>query len=112
MYTLQGKTRSTRHMLSTLDSHMVPDHTSLMFHVGNLSLVPTRMKQAPTPWRSLGDLIPLPHDSLEVGEGGFSQEVTQLLQLTRPITPACDWYIQYLLTGANPLVVNQLRWGL
>jgi hypothetical protein len=55
MYTLQGKTRSTRHTLSTLDSRIVLDHTSPMVHVGNLSLVPTRMKHVPTPERSLDD---------------------------------------------------------
>jgi hypothetical protein len=41
----------------------------------------------------------LPHDSLGVGERGFGQVVTQLHQLTAPITPACDWYVQYLLEG-------------
>jgi hypothetical protein len=40
-------------MLSTLDSHMVPDHTSHVVHVGNLLQVPTKSKQAPTPGRSL-----------------------------------------------------------
>jgi hypothetical protein len=40
-------------MLSTLDSLMVPYHTSLMVLVGNLSLVLTRMKHASTPRRSL-----------------------------------------------------------
>jgi hypothetical protein len=55
MYTMQRKTRSTCHTLFTLDSCMVPDHTSPMVHVGNLSLVPTRMKQTPTPGRSLGN---------------------------------------------------------
>jgi hypothetical protein len=55
MYTLQGKTQSTLHTLSTLDLHRVPDPTSHVVHVGNLSLVPTRMKQAPTPGRSLSD---------------------------------------------------------
>jgi hypothetical protein len=55
MYTLQGKTRSTHHMLSTLDSRMVLDHTSLVVCVGNLSLVLIRMKQTPTPGGSLGD---------------------------------------------------------
>jgi hypothetical protein len=34
---------------------MVPDHTFPVVRVGKLSLVPTRMKQAPTPGRSLGD---------------------------------------------------------
>jgi hypothetical protein len=55
MYTLQGKTRLTRHTLSTLDSRIVLDHTSLVVCVGNLSLVPTMSKHAPTPEISLGD---------------------------------------------------------
>jgi hypothetical protein len=55
MYTLQGKTRSTRHTLSTLDLHRVPNHTSHVVYVGNLSLVLTRTKHAPTPGRSLSD---------------------------------------------------------
>jgi hypothetical protein len=42
-------------MLSTLDSLMVPDHTSPVVYVGNLLLVPTRMKHAPTLERSLDD---------------------------------------------------------
>jgi hypothetical protein len=75
-------------MLSTLDLHRVPDPTSHVVCVGNLSLVPTMMKQTPTPGRSLGNqrqtdpavalghLIPLSHDSLGVGERGFGQVVT------------------------------------
>jgi hypothetical protein len=50
----------------------------------------------PSPWVTS---FPLPHDSLGVGERGFSQVVTQLHPLTGPTTPACDRYIQYLLTG-------------
>jgi hypothetical protein len=53
-----------------------------------------------------------PHDSLGVGERGFSQVVTQLHQLTGPITPACDRYVQYLLVGANPSILNWHRRGL
>jgi hypothetical protein len=34
MYTLQGKTRPTHHTPSMLDLCMVPDHTSLVVHVG------------------------------------------------------------------------------
>jgi hypothetical protein len=34
---------------------MVPDHTSLVVHVGNLLQLPTRIKHAPTPERSLGN---------------------------------------------------------
>jgi hypothetical protein len=55
MYTLQGKTKTTRYMLSTLDLHMVLNHTSHMVHVGNLSLIPTRSKQGSTPGTSIGD---------------------------------------------------------
>jgi hypothetical protein len=32
--------------------------------------------------------------------------------LTGPISPACDRYVQYLLAGANPSVLNRHRWGL
>jgi hypothetical protein len=124
MYTLQGKTRSTRHTLFTLDSRMVPDHTSLVVHVGNLLLVPTSTKHDPTPGRSLDDKdrlarpssrvtsFFLPHDSLGVGEGGFGQVVTQLYQLTGHITLASDRYVQCLLMRANPSVLNRHRRGL
>jgi hypothetical protein len=75
-------------MLSMLDSRIVPDHTSPAVRIGNLSLVPTRMKQAlhleedlatknrlarPMPWATSFILC---HDSLGVGERGFSQVVT------------------------------------
>jgi hypothetical protein len=33
-------------------------------------------------------------------------------RLTRPISPACDRYVQYLLPGSNPSVLNWHRWGL
>jgi hypothetical protein len=55
MYILQGRARLTRHTLFTLDLHMVQDHTSPVVRVGNVSLVPTIMKQTPTPERSLSD---------------------------------------------------------
>jgi hypothetical protein len=51
----------------------------------------------------------LPHDSLGVGERGSGQVVTQLHQLIGSIILACDWYIQYLFTGANPSVLNRHR---
>jgi hypothetical protein len=55
MYTMWRKTRSTCHTLSMLDLCMVLGHTSPMVYVGNLSLVPTRTKHAPTPGRSFVD---------------------------------------------------------
>jgi hypothetical protein len=79
----------------------------------NLSLAPMKSKQAPTPRRSLGnqrqtspavvlgDLIPPPMRQPWSSERGFGPMVTQLHQLTGPISPACDQYVQYLLMGAN-----------
>jgi hypothetical protein len=54
----------------------------------------------------------LPYDRPRVGERGFGQVVIQLHQLTGPISPACDQYVQYMLVGANPSVFNQHRQGL
>jgi hypothetical protein len=54
----------------------------------------------------------LPCDSHGVGERSFDPMVIQLHQLTWPISLACDRYVQYLLTGANPSVLNRHRWGL
>jgi hypothetical protein len=51
-------------------------------------------------------------DSPGVEERSFSLMVTQLPQLTGPISPACDRYVQYLLTGANPSVLNRHMRGL
>jgi hypothetical protein len=124
MYTQQEKTWSTHHMLYTLDSRMVPNHTSPVVCIGNLSLVPTRSKQAlhpeevlinenrlarPSPWVTL---FFLPHDNLGVGERGFGQVVTQLHQLTGLISPVCDQHVQHLLMGVNPLVLNRHCRGL
>jgi hypothetical protein len=36
----------------------------------------------------------------------------QATRLTGPISPACDRYVQHLLAGANPSILNQHRWGL
>jgi hypothetical protein len=45
--------------------------------------------------------FPLTQDSLEVGDRDFNQMVTQLYQLTGPITSSCDRYVQYLLAGGG-----------
>jgi hypothetical protein len=36
----------------------------------------------------------------------------QTTRLTGPMSPVCDRYVQYLLTGTNPSVLNQRRRGL
>jgi hypothetical protein len=35
-----------------------------------------------------------------------------LHQFTRPISPACDQFIQYLHMWINPSILNRHRWGL
>jgi hypothetical protein len=77
-------------------------------HLGEVLATEDKLAQ-PSSWVTS---FPLPHDSLGVGERGFSQAVTQLHQLIGTITPACDRYIQYLFTGTNPLVLNRHRRGL
>jgi hypothetical protein len=36
----------------------------------------------------------------------------QATRLTGPISPTCDRYVQNLLMGINPSVLNRHRWGL
>jgi hypothetical protein len=38
-----------------------------------------------------------------------SSYLRQTTRLTGPISPACDRYVQYLLTGTNPSVLNRHR---
>jgi hypothetical protein len=124
MYTLQGKTRLTRHMLSTLDLCRVPNHTSHVVHVGNLLLVPTRTKHAPTPKRSLGNqrqtdptvalghlILPPSRQPWSRGERFQSSGYTATSAYWAHIL-SCDRYVQYLLAGSNPSVLNRHRWGL
>jgi hypothetical protein len=47
MYTLQRKTRPTRHTPSTLDLRMVPDHTSHVVCVGQPFTSPHEVKIGP-----------------------------------------------------------------
>jgi hypothetical protein len=89
----------------------------------NLSLAPIKSKQTPTPGKSLdnqrqtgsavvlgGLILPPIRQHWNRGER-FQPMVIQLHQFTGPISPACDQYIQYLLTGANPSVLNRHRRG-
>jgi hypothetical protein len=124
MYTLQGKTWSIRHTLSTLNPRRVPDHTSHVVHVGILLLVPMRIKHTPTPEKSLSDqrqtdstvvfghlILPPSWQPWSRGErfwpSGYIATSTYWTHV-----PVCDGYIQCLLTGANPSVLNWHRRGL
>jgi hypothetical protein len=124
MYTMQGKPRSTRHTLFTLNPRRVPDHTSHVVHGGNLSLVPTRSKYASTPERSLGDqrqtcsivvsghlILPPSRQSWSRGKRFRPSGYVGTLAYWAHI-PAYDRYVQYLLTEANPSILNRHMQGL
>jgi hypothetical protein len=53
-----------------------------------------------------------PHKTIEVVEKVKHLFMNRLHWFTGPISPACDQYIQYLLVGTNPSVLNQHRWRL
>jgi hypothetical protein len=123
MYILQGKTRSTCHTFSTLDPRRVPNHISHVVHVGNHSLVPTRMKHAPTPEKSLGDqrqtgptitlghlILPPSWQPWSRGERFRPSGYTATSAYWTHIT-TCDQFDQYLLAGGNPSVFNGHRRG-
>jgi hypothetical protein len=44
--------------------------------------------------------------------GKVKHLLTMATRLTGPISPACDRYVQYLLAGTNPSILNQHRQGL
>jgi hypothetical protein len=101
----------------------VPNHTSHAVHIGNLSLVPTRSKQGPTPRISLGDqrqtgpAVALGHLILLPSRQPWSRE-KKVRPSSYTATSAywvhittCDWYIQYLLVGTNSLVLNRHKQG-
>jgi hypothetical protein len=124
MYTLQGKTQPTHHTLFTLSPHMVHDHTYLTWSTySNLSYsrqqiwtdplhprrrAPDTIHSTTAIWSAGPYLASLPQQPKSSGEKSSSywQPTTRL---TGPISPACDRYIQYLLAGANRMVLNQYR---
>jgi hypothetical protein len=127
MYTLQGKTRPTRHTLSTFSLRIVYDHTYLTWSAySNLSYSRQQIWTDPLhPRRRAPDTIhsttviqyagpypaSLPQQPKSSGKKSSScwQPTTRL---TKPISPACDRYVQYLLTGANRTILNRHSWGI
>jgi hypothetical protein len=91
----------------------------------NLSWVVDRVEKAhysretrlPTPQRAdwpIRESVPSfsPESTNEAVEAKTNIYQRLATGLTGPISPACDRYVQYLLTGTNPSVLNQHRWGL
>jgi hypothetical protein len=128
MYTLQGKTRPTHHVRfphqSTYARRMLLPDSSRTWKpftshqqswAGPLLLrkrAPDTIYIAPTD-RSTGSyLVSLPNQKNEVVGAKPNIYRQPTTRLTRPISPPCDQYIQYLIVGANPLVLNRHMRGL
>jgi hypothetical protein len=88
--------------------HWLPRSRNRHLHLEEVLATKDRLAQLSS-WVTL---FLLPCDSPGVGERGFGPMVIQLHQLTGPISPTCDRYVQYLLAGANRTVLNQHRRGL
>jgi hypothetical protein len=83
--------------------HWLPRSRNRLLHPVEVLTTKDRLAQ-PSSWVASFFLL---CDSPGVGERCFGPMVTQLLQLTGLISPACDRYVQYLLVGANPSVLNR-----
>jgi hypothetical protein len=127
MYTLQGKTRPTQHVRFPLSPY-TPDVRFLRSVpiCGNLSRVVNRVGQSHCSWekglptQSTARRLTDPWVRIlflswaNQWSSGESQNIyqQQATRLTGPISPSCDRYVQYLLTGANRMVLNWHRRGL
>jgi hypothetical protein len=85
--------------------HWLPRSHNKPLHLEEVLATKDRLAQ-PLSW--VASFL-LPCDSPGVGERSFGPIITQLHQLTRHISPACARYVQYLLAGANPSVLNWHR---
>jgi hypothetical protein len=128
MYALQGKTRYTRHVhfpcQSTYATHtlfVASPRTWQPFasHQQRWTYPTTPEKKGSwhntqhTGWlirRSVTQF--LSHDNHWGSNESQTSIDNRLHRFTGPITPAYDRYVQYLLVGANPSVLNRHRRGL
>jgi hypothetical protein len=127
MYTLQGKTRPTRHVRfphqSTYARYTLPAGGPRMWqpstsHRQSWTESLLLRKRAPdtipsTPVdRSAGPyLVSLPSHPMKQWRKP-NIYLQQANRFTGAITPACDRYVQYMLTGANRTVLNRHSRGL
>jgi hypothetical protein len=127
MYTLQGKTWSTWHVRfprqSTYATRMLPadgpntwQHFTLTQQSWIDSLLSRKSASDSTSqpsWVARGTRLSFsPNTTIEAVRLSQTSVYEKATRLTGPISSACDQYIQYLLTGANPSVLNRHRQGL
>jgi hypothetical protein len=124
MYTLQGKTRPTRHVRfphqSTYARRTLPASTPRTWQPSTSrrqswteSLLlrkraPDTIPSTPTD-RSAGPYpVSLPSQPMKQWRKPNTHQ-QQATRFTRPISPVYDRYVQYLLMGANRTVINRHR---
>jgi hypothetical protein len=120
MYTLQGKTRLTRHICLVYASYGRSPYVAT-FHESSTELsrptTPEKKGSRHNPqWAGWPIRRFVPNFSLEPANEAVEAKpsIYQRLatRLTGPISPACDRYVQYLHTGTNPTVLNRHRRGI
>jgi hypothetical protein len=127
MCTLQGKTWPTWHICfpcqSTYARCTLPagsPHTWQPFTSTQQSWIDSLLswKSAPDStsqpgWVVHGTRLSFsPNTAIETVQLSHTSVDEQATRFTGPISPACDRYVQYLLTGTNPSVLNWHRQGL
>jgi hypothetical protein len=68
--------------------------------------VPPTPPLSPAEWPAGPASISLPNTTIEVVRLSQTFVDEYATRLTRPISRACDQYVQYLLAGVNPSVLN------
>jgi hypothetical protein len=114
MYTLEGKTRPTCHTFSMLSPHMVQDHMYLtrstyinLSHSHQQIWTGLLPQEEELPTQSTAHRLTNPrvrtqllsHNSQWSSGEKSSFCWPSTTRLTGPISPVCDRYVQYLLTG-------------
>jgi hypothetical protein len=128
MYTLQGKpdTHDTYDFCASSRTPLVRFLRAVLVR-GNLSWVINSVGQSHYPWeKETPDYIPsmstaqsaglhlvsLLLTTIEAVEKAKHPLINKVHRFTGPISPACDQYVQYLLTEANSSVLNRHKRGL
>jgi hypothetical protein len=126
MYTRQGKHDTHATYTSCVGPHDTHTFLRIVSICGNLSYWPNRVGQIlcsrkkvlPIPPLNPAECpagpasVSLPNTTIEAVHLSQTSIGEQATRFTWPISPACDQYVQYLLAGANPSILNWHRRGL
>jgi hypothetical protein len=101
----------TTHVYFLWTVHLRGNLSLAITSVGRILLLPRKKAldttPSPTEWSTDGPHSFSPNTTIEAVMKVKYLLVNKLYRFTRRITPACDRYVQYLLVGANPSVLNR-----